>query len=326
MAGTTTMQRFRRSWQQRRPRKFDRSAWREIGDGVVGQLYIDRGRGPEDTILLAGRNRSGTTWIAQALNQDRSLRYIYEPFHPNRTSFMPRLYLRPRDRDPRYVDPARAILSGHSRSLWADRYNRATMPRRRLVKEIRRNLLLPWLSDAFPGMPIVLLLRHPCAVADSERRLADHLTFDFSRFLDQDALMEDYLEPFRTQMLEATSDWEKSIVLWCIENYVPLAGLPSGRAHIALYEDFCTDPEREVRRLYEYTALPFSGTALEALSRPSTAVRTDSAIMRGQDPAAAWRRNVSDDEVATAMRIVESFGFDRMYGPEPLPRSRQGPR
>jgi hypothetical protein len=323
MAVPTTVRRFRRSWRHRRSRNFNRSAWQEIGGGVFGQFYVDRGGGPGDTILLAGRDRSGTTWIAQALNHDRSLRYIYEPFHPDRTRFTPRLYLRPGDSEPRYIDAARAVLSGRTRSLWADRYNRAVLPTRRLVKEIRRNLLLPWLSDAFPDMRIVFLLRHPCAVADSERRLSSRMVFDLSRFLSQDELMEDYLEPFRPRMLGVTSDWEKSILLWCIENYVPFSAL-SSRAHIAFYEDFCVDPEGELRRLFEYAQLPFSQAALEELSKPSATIRTDSAITTGRNPVAAWRRNVTDDEVRSAMEIVELFGLEKIYGAEPMPLYRSG--
>src|SRR5262249_26439154 len=137
----------------------------------------------------------------------------FEPFHPGRVDvtdvFTPRLYLRPEERDPRYVGAAREVLSGRLRSLWADKYNRATLPRRRLVKEVRSNLLLPWLAANFPETPIVFMLRHPCAVANSERRLSDAWHIDLNRFLLQPNLMQDHLGPYESAMRDASSDWDK---------------------------------------------------------------------------------------------------------------------
>jgi hypothetical protein len=39
--------------------------------------------------------------------------------------------------------------------------------RRRIIKEIRSNLMLRWLAGISPCTPVVLLVRHPLAVAAS---------------------------------------------------------------------------------------------------------------------------------------------------------------
>src|SRR5437870_3848637 len=107
---------------RRRKRNFREELWKEASRGLLGQVYVDRGGGPEDTFFMAGTGRSGTTWIAEVLNHDHAYRYLHEPFRPGRVRatkpFLPRQYLRPDDRDPRYVEPARAILSGRVRSLF----------------------------------------------------------------------------------------------------------------------------------------------------------------------------------------------------------------
>lgn len=299
-----------------------------MGGSLLGQLYVDLGSGPADTVLLAGHDRSGTTWIAQALNHGRAFRYIYEPFHPGRVDaakvFTPRLYLRDDDRDPRYVEAAEAVLSGRIRSVWTDKYNRATLPRRRLVKEVRSNLLLPWLSATFPETRIVFVTRHPCAVANSERKLSDSWHIDLSRFLGQPNLMHDHLEPFRERMEQATSDWEKRVFVWCIENHVPLASLDPTRVHFVSYEDFCVRPEDELRRLFGFVGIPYDPGALRALARPSATSRKDSAVFSGEDLVEAWRASVTPEELASTMSIVELFGLDRIYTSDPMPRSRPG--
>jgi hypothetical protein len=323
-----TVRRFRTKVKRRRARNFNRGIWQELGGGFLGQLYVDRGGGPGDAVMLAGHGRSGTTWIAEALNHRRDFRYIFEPFHPGRVDatdiFTPRLYLRPDDGDRRYLDAARAVLSGRVRSLWADKYNRTTLPKRRLVKEVRSNLLLPWLAANFPETPIVFMLRHPCAVANSERKISEAWHTDLNRYLSQPRLMQDHLAPFESAMRAASGDWEKWVFVWCIENHVPLAALDPSKVLFAFYEDFCVDPETELKRLLEFVNLPYDQHALETLAKPSATSRKDSAVFSGENLVEAWRRNVTDEEVAATMRVVELFGLDRIYTSDSMPLHRPG--
>jgi hypothetical protein len=328
MSVTGTVRRFRTKVKRRRARNFHRGIWQELAGGLLGQLYLDRGDGPKDAVLLAGHDRSGTTWIAEVLNHRRDFRYVFEPFHPGRVDatevFTPRLYLRPDDSDPRYVGAARAVLSGRVRSLWADKYNRAPVPRRRLIKEVRSNLLLPWLAGTFPETPIVFMLRHPCAVANSERKLSDAWHIDLNRFLSQPNLMQDHLAPFEDAMRAAASDWDKRVFVWCIENHVPLAALDPSKVLFAFYEDFCVDPETELKRLFEFVNLPYDPHALETLAKPSATSRKDSAVFSGEDLIEAWRGSVTPEEVEATMRVVALFGLDRIYTSDSMPRSRPG--
>jgi len=135
-----------------------------LGTGL-GQLYVDTAGGLENTIFLAGSGRSGTTWIAELMNFDNSYRFIFEPLHINRVPlakpFGWRRYLRPDDDNPELLDSMKTILGGRFRNSWTDHFNRCWIPKKRLVKEIRANLLLGWLHKHFPQVRIVLLLRHP---------------------------------------------------------------------------------------------------------------------------------------------------------------------
>jgi hypothetical protein len=291
---------------------------------------VDRGGGPEDTVFVAGHDRSGTTWIAEILGTDHRYRYIFEPFSPGRLDitgpFRPRQYLRPGVDDPRYLDPARAIISGRVRSVWTDKYNRAVLPRKRLIKDVRANLLLPWLQRQFPAMPLVYLLRHPCAVAHSQMKVSDQWKADVGRFLRQEALVEDHLQALVPLLEAVETPFERHVAVWCIDNYVPLRTLPADRVHLAFYEDFCMEPEREVRRLLDHLGEPFTQEALRAVTRPSATTRRDSAIVSGESLVEGWRRNVTPDEMGGALRILEAFGLDRIYGRDPMPLARDALR
>src|SRR3712207_1571273 len=117
---------------------------------VRSQLFIDYNRDYTASILLAGAGRGGTTWVSDIINYQNEYRYIFEPFHPYKVpvsarKFRNRQYLRPDNKDPHFLKPAQAIFSGRVRSWWSDRYNKRHISDRRLIKDIRVNLLLKWI-------------------------------------------------------------------------------------------------------------------------------------------------------------------------------------
>jgi hypothetical protein len=317
------LKRYRRKWPQQREWSTRDRLWREMGTALRGQLYVDRGGGPEDAVLVAGTARSGTSWISEVINHDNRYRIIHEPLRRGRLaitgSFRPRHYLRPGDGDPRFVRPMEAILSGRVRSLWTDKYNRKLVAGKRLVREVRGNLLLPWIRSAFPGTPVVLLLRHPCAVVRSQLTWGSAWPAKLERFFAERGLMEDHLEPFREAMAAASSEWDRHVFVWCVENYVPLRGLAPGQVHVVFYERLVVDPETELGGLFEFLGLDPTEEVLARLRRPSNSSRKDSAIVTGSDPVRSWRSHVSPADLRRAVEILRMFGLDRIYGDGDLP-------
>ena len=304
----------------------DRSdLWRKVGSRVRGQLYLDRGSDHCDTVFVAGSGRSGTTWLSEVINYDNSYRYIFEPFHPNRLritgEFKPRQYLRPDDRDPTFLHPTESILAGRIRSVWTDKYNRAALPRRRLVKEVRANLLLPWMRANFAGMPIILVLRHPCAVVSSQLKLEWNWHTDMATLLGQRSLMEDHLDPFRAAMEEADSDVERHALVWCAENYVALRTVAGEGVHTTFYEHLVMDPATHLRSMFAFLGKPFDSRVLSRVRDPSPVTRKDSAVLSGGDPVPAWREELSAEQVRRTLEIVALFGLDSVYSDDPMPRA-----
>ena len=138
---------------------------------LAPRFFFDLAR-YDQTVFLAGTGRSGTTWLEDLINFDGSYRVMFEPFHTRRTDVLRewnyRQYLRPTNLDEKFVHPATQILSGKVRSKWIDQFRCRPIVTRRLIKDIRANLILKWIKHNFPEIRIVLLLRHPCAVASSK--------------------------------------------------------------------------------------------------------------------------------------------------------------
>ena len=282
---------------------------------LFGTLHVDLGD-HQNSVFLAGSGRSGTTWVAGIVNHRKRYRLVFEPFHPGRvdlcTTFRRKQYLRLDDRREEYLAPAREILTGRIRNPWTDRFNTKFVARRRLIKDIRANLLLGWMHANFPGVPIVLLLRHPCAVAAS--RLALGWRDNLSETMDQEELVEDFLLPMEAGIRASRGAFERHVFSWCIENYVPLRQFGPGEVHLAFYENFLSGPEDEIQRLFAFLREDFDGRVYRALRRPSPLSR------KGEGPSIdAWRRSVSGYQLERAVEILGLFGLDRVYGEEAMP-------
>ena len=283
---------------------------------LFGALHVDLGRDHRDSVFLAGSGRSGTTWVSEIINYRNRYRLVFEPFHPGKVdiceNFRLKQYLRPDDRREEYLGAARRVLTGRIRSSWTDRFNRKFVAPRRLIKDIRANLLLGWMRENFPGMPIVLLLRHPCAVAAS--RLALGWRDNLSETMEQEELVEDFLGPVETEIRAARNALERHVFSWCIDNYVPLRQFGPGEIHLAFYENFVVYPEDEIRRLFAFLSEDFDGCVYRTLRRPSPLSR------KGESPSVdAWRRCVTDSQLERVVEVLGLFGLDRVYGERALP-------
>ncbi|WP_166173394.1 sulfotransferase [Rubrobacter tropicus] len=287
-----------------------------VGDRLgrlLGGLHLDLARGDHRrTVFLAGTGRSGTTWLSGLVNHDRLYRNVFEPFHPGKVGalrgFRSKQYLRPDDRREEFLYPARRVLSGEVRSFWTDRGG-ALLARRRLVKDVRANLMLGWMADNFPGMPIVLLVRHPGAVVSS--RLALEWRDNLDETMEQKELVEDHLLPMEAEILASTEPFERHLFLWCIDNYVPLKQFRPGGLHLCFYENLLLDPETELRRLFGFIGRDFDEGVLRRIGRPSPTSRRET---RGDHDAEGWGRGTTGRQLERASEILGLFGLDRVYG------------
>lgn len=273
------------------------------------------------TVFVSGVGRSGTTWVANIINYANNYRLMFEPFHPQKVDvvshFRYRQYLRPCNQEKAFIEPAKAILSGKVKNPWVDKLNRKLIARKRLIKDIRTNHLLKWIKTNFPEIPIILLLRHPCAVAYS--KLALNWDIPLDEYLAQEQLMEDFLAPFRAEIQNAQDAFERHIFLWCVENYVPLRQFRSGEIYLAFYENVCTKPEQEIDNLFRFLGKPYDQRVFDAVGTPSTLCRAESPIFSGNSLIENFRNHITNKRIKKAVEILGLFGLDRIYSEDSVP-------
>jgi len=288
------------------------------------RFVIDNNPDHQSTVFLAGTARSGTTWVSELINFNNEYRYIFEPFNykkvPATEPFGGRKYLRPDEDNKELFEIMQTIVSGRIRSAWTERFNWRFIANQRLIKAVRANLLLKWLHTHFPGIPIVLVFRHPCAVANSYEKHGWRGAIE--PLLAQDDLIEDFLSPYKMEIEKVEDKFERAIIIWCIETLVPLKQFKPGEIHIAFYENLVTNSEVEIKRLFTYLGKDAAMASSARMDRPSFTTRKDSAIRSGNDLIDSWRNKVSDSKLQRAMDIVKLFGLDQIYSEESMPNAQ----
>ena len=181
--------------------------------------------------------------------------------------------------------------------------------------------MLKWIHTNFPRVKIILLLRHPCAVANSKIK-AGWATPNLDKlFLEQEELMADFLKPFRKEIERAQGDFEKRIFSWCIQNYVPLRQFNNADIHLAFYENFCTNPRQEVKKLFcfldeKFDDGIFNNKIIHSINRPSPLAHKGSAILLGDNLINSWEKHISKEQIRKALRILKVFDLDEIYSEE----------
>ena len=299
---------------------------------IKSKLYtsycIDYSTNYKNSVFLAGTGRSGTTWVSNLINYRNNYRYIFEPFEPKQVyicrDFNPKQYIRPSYKQEFFLNPVTTVLNGKVKSYWSDRFNQKIITNKRLIKSVRANLFLKWLRENFPQLPIILLIRHPCAVAYSRVKL-DWGT-SLNKYLVQEDLMEDFLNPFEQEIRQAEifyqkhrSIWENSIFTWCIEHYIPLKQLKREDIYIVFYEDFCTNPKIELDRIFAYINNKYDERVFAQFTKASQLSRKDSAVNRGESLINSWKNFVTDEQKKRAVEIIGMFNLERIYSQDSIP-------
>ncbi len=303
------------------------SNWKKL----ARHAFIDLDLRPDSTIFISGMARSGTTWLAEILNYDNSQRDILEPFLPAKVKtaqmFKTNQYLPPENRDPVFIQHANKILSGNFRSHWSDWGNRKFISTRRIIKDVRANLMLKWLLGLRPKMPTLFLIRHPLSIHASWKKLGwgrgtASKAGDFEQVINQAELLVDHpLIANGLARIDPSDYFEKSIFLWGILHYVPFRQLTPEDCLFVFYENLVLKPEEELSRIFSHLNKPFDFSTLRHKIRtPSkTNYHEKNFTVAPETLIQDWMKDFSAAEISRAGEILEIFGLNRLYDENGFP-------
>lgn len=278
---------------------------------------------PKRAVILSGEARSGTTWLGERLCAGYPFRTMFEPLHPKyvqeAASFWKVPFLPADINAPLHKSFMDSVLTGRFCDHWIDKYNFQTQDKYRLVKFIRANVLLPWLQANYPRTPIIMLIRHPIAVAVSKTRHGWG-----GPALDR--LLE--CKPLYTALPELNSItppqelFAKNILSWCIGQAIPLRMLDFTKKNVKLahYEHVVSSPEIELSKLLPLLPKNFDlEAALKGNNNPSATNARWSPTQNFEASLGNWRQFVSEKQIELTLELLQLFGLDGLYNDSVMP-------
>jgi hypothetical protein len=297
-----------------------RRLYRRLIHKTCSRIYFDTDRAIGKSAMVAGTARSGTTWLAEIIASQHPCRIMFEPFHSRQVSayreFNYFQYLRPTEENSALFSYCQKVFSGDIRHSWIDRQVEHVLPKYRLIKEIRANLFLSWMHNFFPEIPILFMVRHPCAVVLSRMQLGWATDEDINSFLCQPRLIDDFLSDHLDVIKGATTPEEKHAVIWCVSNLVPIRQFGPGSLNTVFYEKLTRYPMAEIPKIFQLLNHSYRDEVFAMVDRPSITSRS----INGNKRDNHWKSRLSLRQIDKILAIIERFRLDYIYGDssEPL--------
>lgn len=270
-----------------------------------------------NTVLLTGSPRSGTTWLGQVLSASPGYCLVTEPLHPKmpglrEAGFSWRIYVDPDAEWPEGRAIFERLFRGRGVTLKLLHRNWRSLPSARglILKAVRANRLLPWLSGRFPIRGTILLIRHPCAAVSSQ------MAYRMGRSTRVQDFNRDYLErrlphviPFANTL---RTEEEFRALLWCCDQHAPLAAPePTGWVRVS-YEKLVAEGEPELRNVFSAVGLSVSADVLarfQANSFQAQDFSVDHTRASVEERLGVWKRRLDQGQIERILAVVEACGI-----------------
>jgi hypothetical protein len=307
--------------------------------------------------LIAGSGRSGTTWVLDALATANDLRPVFEPLHPYVSSVGNRFAhraLTAEEQHPELEDFLARVCAGRFIGLWT-KYRRqgrwllpppqdfwtrrdagrtyrhwikflreipqlAVASRRRVpvVKCIRANLMLDWLARG-QGWRVVLIIRHPGAVIESELRASWDARFALDRFTKDERLHELTGGRYRELLQRTLTPIEALAARWVVENQWTSELAGKSGYQVVHYEHLRSDAGSAWKQILDALGLERAPNHA-LLDRPSQQSSKEDNGAERASRRTRWQQALTSEQIAAVQRVLDEVGCDMysMSGPEPL--------
>jgi hypothetical protein len=296
---------------------------RRLVNEVCKKLYRDRDGDIGKSVIIAGTGRSGTTWVADLISSEIPCRIMFEPFHSKKIKEFSRFsyfqYMKPTEQNDALLSYCNRVFTGNIRDPWIDSKLDHIFHRLRIIKDIRVNLFLKWIRNHFSNLPIIYVIRHPCAVVLSRLELHWATDGDIIPILSQKSLVDDFLLDKIGIIEGAKTHEEKHAIIWCISNLIPIRQFQLDRLNVVFYENLCVNPEAEVPKIFDTINQWSQHSLFEFTDKPSGTIKPFSAIVTGENKVTGWKKKLSAAQIKRILSVVERFGLNYIYDDAYMP-------
>ena len=290
------------------------------------------------TVFLVGSPRSGTTWLMQIIETLGNYRVVFEPFHrdfyPKVRKIIPtfldkpiyRPYLSPNYENKNLEDYILKTFQGNISGFWyvpPSRFIKSLKwlkAKKVLVKDIWTTRLLPWIIQRFKIKNYLLLIRHPCAVIESQIRtcIGNPLCY-YSSHIIKKAILEqlntiyelrNVVNRIHPKLENIHKSEELLAAIWSMDYYIPLFYNTKDLYNIVIYEDYILNSSQAIKRMIQLLGLK-NKEASEGLSRliahraPTSKDVTDKFI----NNVYKWKKRLPKYQITSILKIAHLFNL-----------------
>ena len=297
-----------------------------------------------DTILIVGSPRSGTTWLMEILGEIPGYTYIFEPLNPIwypdsfEIGFQSRTYLTNNSNWPAGKDYFKKIFTGQIANLPIKdnpisdllydfsfkRFMNHIFASKLIVKSVNMNRMLPWIVKHFQIRGIFFIIRHPCAVVASQIKTGlcgyrpssppyQDIFPTVDNIIDE-ASKVDWLNSDLINKLKKIKTREEILAAsWCLDNYLPLSMSKPHPWSFVIYEKLVKEGKKEIIRLFNDIGIKrVPNAAFHNLKKPSMVMIKEEfkIIKKPEQQLSKWKKLLSEEQINKILKIVADFGLD----------------
>ncbi len=301
------------------------------------------------SLAIFGTSRSGTTWLAELLLSLPRYRLIYEPLNPDfypyarrlirRLGFCHRrLYVHIHEENIELFDYLYNVLKGRVQMLISPMFlfnelwkaKRSVVPLKGvigfpLIKFVNGIRLLPWFARNFKIRGMYMIIRHPCAVIESQlstfgrpkastevlKKILLHDVLKIKELLDKPRIIR--------KLGQISSYYEFQAALWALDYYVPLCYQIYRWWYTVVYERLVLDSVRELNKIFSYIEEKVPKNAYLNLRKFSITSREKGYVKDPYHVLNKWKKKFSKEDNEKIMNVLDWFemNFYSIHDPEP---------
>ena len=280
---------------------------------------------PTQTLVIAGSNRSGTTWVQEMVASLPNTVSLFEPCHVDvitearEAGIHKLIYREPEAHWPEGQRYLQRVLSGqcwHRYTAFLNSPLDCFRPRRLVVKFIHANGILNWMTHHFPIPSPLVIVRHPGAVVSSVLNLKWN-TEELSRTFQQSELVQRSNE-LREYIQSLTTPLEQLTARWCLENAVLFNRANQSAMQRVTYESLLLGGPDAMAKIFQNWNLPVPASLEERFHKDSKLSASNRSYADIHARLSRWKKDRGQSEVRRMLEIVHDFGLD-FYSEDPVP-------
>lgn len=283
----------------------------------------------EESLLLVGSPRSGTSWLTEMLANLPGFVVNWEPFHPIYGALPIKLgwggHVTLAPAEEGVEERVRETLQMRSASSFTLRMatpGKCISADRVLVKSVRVANSLPWIVGTFDfDLRPIYLLRHPVSTALSHLRAFSPRGKTGEPFVVPGFRNNAHYLAEEAYLASLPTDLEVEIAIWCLDNRNTIAKANSRDYITVFYEDLVLNPRTELERMLYEVGLEVSPKFYDSVAfrkASDTDLRKD-LVHDAEVQIRKYLSKVTSEQLDACQQVLEHFGVQVYRANNPFP-------